>query len=147
MNCELFRDRVFDFLEGALGCDEKVGFAVHLESCTACAEMLRGIEANEKALTAARAPLAPASLWPAIAARLSEGRALPFRRTKIAAGLAAAAALLFSFALFFSGPAAKPRLDVVIQEVAPEAGHTMGALVPRYEDVDTATAMADTLFR
>ncbi len=145
MNCETFRDGVFDFLEGTLG--GRADFEAHRASCPACADALRGIEANEKALVAARVPLAPASLWPAIAARLSEGRALPFRRLKAVAGLAAAAALLFSFALFFSGPAAKPRLDVVIQEVAPEAGRTMGALVPRYEDVDTATAMADTLFR
>jgi len=145
MNCELFRDRVFDLLEGTLG--DRAPFEAHRASCPACAEATRGIEANEKALAAARVPLAPASLWPAIAARISQGRALPFRRTKIAAGLAAAAALLLSVALFFSGPDARPRLDVVIQEVAPEAGRTMGALVPRYEDVDTATAMADTLFR
>lgn len=143
MNCELFRDRVFDYL----CCSEGVEFESHRASCAACADLLQGIEANEKALAAARAPLAPASLWPAIAARISQGRALPFRRTKIAAGLAAAAALLFSIALLFSGPAAKPRLDVVIQEVAPEAGRTMGALLPRYEDVDAGTAMAETLFR
>ena len=145
MNCEGFRDRAFDLLDGTL--DDRAPFEAHRASCPACADALRGIEANEKALGAARAPLAPASLWPAIAARLSEGRALPFRRTKVATGLAAAAALLLSFALFFSAAPAKPRLDVVVQEVSAEGGRTMGALVPRYEDVDTATAMADTLFR
>ena len=145
MTCERFRDRVFDFLDGTLA--ERAEFEAHRASCRACAETLHGIESNEKALGAARIPLAPAGLWPAIAARISEGRALPFRRTKIAAGLAAAAALLFSLALFFSAPPAKPRLRVVVQEVGPEAGRAFGALVPRYEDVDTATAMAETMFR
>jgi len=148
MKCEEFRDYAFEYLDGTFfGCDEAVGFEVHLASCPACADALRGIEANEKALGAARAPLAPASLWPAIAARISEGRTLPFRRTKVAAGVAAAAALLLSIALFFSGGPARPRLDVVVQEVSAEGGRTMGTLVPRYEDVDTATAMADALFK
>ena len=145
MNCELFRDRAFDFLDGTL--DDRAPFEAHREMCPACADAVRGIEANEKALGAALAPLAPASLWPAIAARISEGRSLPFRRTKIATGLATAAALLLSIALFFSSAPSAPRINVVIQEVSAEGGRTLGTLVPRYEDVDTATAMADTLFR
>jgi anti-sigma factor RsiW len=145
MTCDEFRDLAFDYLGGTLG--DPAVFRTHLGACPSCAESLRGIEANEKALAAARVPLAPVDLWPAIAARLSRGRTLPFRRTKIASGLAAAAALLFAVALFFSGGPSKPRLDVVIQEVSPEAGRAMGVLVPRYEDVDTAGALADTMFR
>ncbi len=144
MNCAQFRDLVLDFLDGSIR--ECAGFEAHRSSCAACAETLRGVGHNEKALAAARAPMAPADLWAGIAARISGGRGVPFRRTKIAAGLAAAAALLFSLALAFSG-SPRPRLAIVIREVTPEAGRTMGALVPRYEDVDTATAMVDTLFR
>jgi anti-sigma factor RsiW len=141
----MFRDLVFDFLDGTLR--DRAAFDAHRASCPACAESLRGIESNEKALAAARAPLAPAGLWPAIAARISEGRALPFRRTKIAAGLAAAAALLLSVTIFFSEGSPRRRLHVVVQEVTPEAGRAFSALVPRYEDIDTGTAMAETLFR
>lgn len=145
MNCEQFRDRVFDFLDGSLG--DGASFEAHRAACPACAETIRGIRANEKALAAARAPLAPPDLWASIAARISEGRVAPFRRLRIAAGVAAAAALLLSLALAFSGGSPRPRLNVVIREVTPEAGRAMGALVPRYEDVDTATAMADTMTR
>jgi anti-sigma factor RsiW len=145
MNCELFRDRVFDFLDGSL--PDRAPFAAHLASCPACAGVLQGIEANEKALAAARVPLAPPGLWPSIAARISGGRTVPFRRARWAAGIAAAASLLVAGALLFSGGPSKPRLDVVVLDVAPEAGRTMGALLPRYEDVDPATAMAETLFR
>lgn len=145
MTCAEFRDRVFDFLDGSL--QDGAAFEAHRASCPACAETIRGIRANEKTLAAARAPLAPPDLWTSIAAKISEGRALPFRRSRVAAGFAAAAAVVFSVALAFSGGSARPRLDVVIREVAPEAGRTLGSLVPRYEDVDTATAMVDTMFR
>ena len=145
MNCALFRDLVLDFLDGSLR--ERGPFEAHRASCPACAETLRGIGHNEKALAAARVPLAPPDLWAGIAARISGGRVAPFVRTKVAAGFAAAAAVLFSFTLAFSGGAPRPRLQVVIREVAPETGRTLGALVPRYEDVDSATAMADTMFR
>jgi hypothetical protein len=145
MTCEAFRERVFDFLEGTL--EGRGAFEAHHASCPACSEMLRGIEINEKALAAARVPLAPAELWPAIASRISEGRPLPFRRTKIAAIAAAAAALLLSLSLFFSAAPAKPRLHVRFVDASPEAGRTLSALVPRYEDVDAGTAMAETLFK
>jgi len=145
MTCAEFRDRVFDFLDGSL--QDGAAFEAPRASCPACAETIRGIRANEKALSAARAPLAPPDLWAAIAVRVSTGRVAPFRRSRVAAGVAAAAALLLSFALAFSGGRPKPRFEVVIREVAPEAGRTMSTLVPRYEDVDTATAMVDTMFR
>lgn len=145
MTCGDFRDRVFDFLDGSLG--DRRGFEAHRADCPACAEILLGIRANERALTAARAPLAPPDLWASIASRISDGRVAPFRRSRIASGVAAAAALLVSVVLATSGGHARPHLDVVIREVAPEAGRAMSALVPRYEDVDTATALVDTMFR
>ena len=145
MTCGEFRDRVFDYLDGTLGDPREV--EGHRASCPSCTELLRGIQANERVLSAARAPVAPADLWASIASRISKGRAAPFRRTRVAAGLAAAAALLLSLALATSGGKVKPRFDVVIREVDPEAGRAMSTLVPRYEDVDAATAMVDTMFR
>ena len=147
MNCEAFRDLLFDFLDGSLR--DRAPFEAHRASCPACAEILRGIGHNEQVLSAARVPRAPADLWAGIAARISGVRAVPFRRTKIAAGFAAAAALLLSVTLLFSGGPPKTRLGnrVVIREAAAAEGRTLGALVPRYEDVDSATALADTMFR
>ncbi len=146
MTCAEFRDRVFDYLDGSLR--EAGAFRAHLGACPACAGTLRGIEENERLLLAARTPAAPADLWPRIAAALSQGRAVPFRRPRLAwLGAAAAAALLVAALLFSAAPAHRPALDLVVQEAAPEARRALGALVPRYEDVDPATAMADTLFR
>jgi AcrR family transcriptional regulator len=146
MSCPEFGDRVFDYLEGSLR--DPAAFRAHLASCASCAESLRGIEENERLLAAARVPAAPADLWPRIAAAISRGRPVPLRPPRLAwSAAAAAAALLVAALLFSAGPAAAPPIDLVVREAAPEAGRTLGALVPRYEDVDAATVMAETLFR
>jgi anti-sigma factor RsiW len=144
MTCGEFRDRVFDFLDGTLS--DRAGFEAHAAGCEACRALVAGFESNVRALAASRVPLAPPGLWAAIASRISEGRARPFRRTRIGAGLAAAAALVLSLGLYFSAPP-RPRLDVVIQDAAPPTGRALRSLVPGYEDVDTATAMVDTMLR
>jgi hypothetical protein len=147
MNCETFRDRAFDFLQGTLR-EDPAAFESHRVSCPACAGALRGIEQNDRILSASRVPMAPADLWPRIAAAIGGERVVPFRRSRIAAFLATAAAVLVVCALFATGgPAKAPRLNLVIQEVGPDSQRTFRALVPRYEDVDAATAMVDTLFR
>lgn len=147
MNCETFRDRAFDFLQGTLR-EDRTGFESHRGSCPACAGALQGIELNDRILTAARVPTAPADLWPRIAAAIGGERVIPFRRARLAAFLATAAAVLVVCAFFAAGsPAKAPRLTLVVQEVGPDSQRTFRALVPRYEDVDAATAMVDTLFR
>jgi hypothetical protein len=147
MNCETFRDRAFDFLQGTLR--EGAEFEAHRASCPACAGRLEGIRENERILSAARVPLAPADLWPRIAAAIGQDRVIPFRGLRIAAVLATAAALLLAFTLFASIGTSKrtPRLNLVVQEVGPESQRAFRSLVPRYEDVDAATAMVDTVFR
>lgn len=146
MNCETFRDQVFDFLAGAPA--DAPGFRAHRDGCAACAALLQGIEENEKLLAGARVPSAPPDLWARIARDLSSGRPAPIHRPVWAAVAAVAAGLLVVLALFFSGPAApEPRLDVVIREVSPDAQSAYRGLVPTYEDVDVATAMVDTIFR
>ena len=147
MNCETFRDRAFDFLQGTL--QEDAEFEAHRGSCPACAARLTGIRENERILSAARVPTAPADLWPRIAAAIARDRVVPFRGLRIASVLASAAALLLAFTLFASLGALRktPKLDLVVQEVGPESHRAFRALVPRYEDVDAATAMVDTMFR
>ncbi len=147
MNCETFRDQAFDFLQGTLPADD--GFEAHRASCPACAAALAGIRENERILSAARVPLAPPDLWPRIAAAIGERRPLPFRLIRAASAIAAAAALLLVALLLASSGAPKhaPKYDLVIQEVGPDSQRAFRTLVPRYEDVDAATAMVDTMFR
>ena len=147
MNCETFRDRAFDYLQGIPQGDAE--FEAHRTSCAACAETLSGIRHNERVLMAARAPLAPPDLWPRIAVAIGRDRAVPFRRVRVASVLAAAAALLLAFSLVATIRSARlqPRLNLVVQEVGPESQRAFRSLVPRYDDVDAATAMVDTMFR
>lgn len=148
MNCETFRDRAFDFLQGTL--QDRAAFEAHRASCPACAAALDGIQENDRILAAvSRVPTAPADLWPRIAAAIGRDQVLPFRRLRIASFIVAAAALLLAFILVATiGSRRKPpTLNLVVQEVGPESHRTFKALVPRYEDVDAATAMVDTMFR
>lgn len=147
MNCETFRDRAFDFLQGTLR--ETPEFEAHRASCAACAGALDGIRRNDRILSAARVPTAPADLWPRIASAIGQDRAIPFRTLRVASLLAAAAALLLAFTLFATIRTSRktPTIDLVVQEVGPESHRTFKALVPRYEDIDAATAMVDTMFR
>jgi predicted anti-sigma-YlaC factor YlaD len=145
MTCETFRDAVFDYLDGTL--QDRAGFRGHLDSCEPCRKLLGSIADQENLLRAARVPEAPADLWPRIAAQISLGRTAPFRGIRWAAGAAAAAALILVGALLHSGRAEDRGLDVVVREISPDARTAFATLVPRYEDVDTASAMVDTLFR
>lgn len=147
MTCETFRDLAFDFLQGTLR--DVADFEAHRVSCPACAAALDGIRENDRILSAARVPTAPADLWPRIAAAIGQDRAVPFRGRRWAVALAAAAALLLAISVVASigAPRPKPRLNLVVQEVGPESQRTFKALVPRYDDVDAATAMVDTMFR
>jgi hypothetical protein len=143
MTCQEFRDRVFDFLEGK----PVPGFGGHRDACPACAELVRGIEHNERVLAAARAPVAAPDVWPEIARAIARARPVRFARLRLAGFAAAAAGLLLAAAVLFSGPPPRRGPEIVIRKAGPEAHRALGALVPRYEDVDAATAMVDTLLR
>lgn len=147
MTCETFRDRAFDFLQGTL--QDGGEFEAHRLSCPACTATLDGIRENERILSSARVPTAPPDLWPRIAAAIGRERPVAFRGRRWAAALAAAAAILLGISLLATvgGSRPKPTLNLVVQEVGPESQRTFKALVPRYDDVDAATAMVDTMFR
>jgi len=126
MNCGTFHERIFDFLQ-----DGSVSppFLDHRAACPACADLLRAIENNERALKEARIPRSPVDLWPRISVAIGRGRAIPFRIAAVAA------ALLLALALFFStGPSPAPKFDLAFQEVDLETQPLFHALVPRYED-------------
>ncbi len=144
MNCETFRDRLFDVLAGRPV--ERAAFDAHRAACAACASLLSGISENEAVLRGARVPTAPADLWPKIASAISAARPLPRRRWL---PWSAAAAALLAIGLVFVAATSGPRvtLDVSIVDASPESGRAFTALVPRYEDVDPGLALADTIFR
>jgi anti-sigma factor RsiW len=147
MNCDAFTDRVFDYLQGSLR-EDRAAFEAHRGACPACAGRLAGIRENDRILSAARVPLAPADLWPRIALAIAEARPMPFRRLRIASFLAAAAALLLVVTLIATSRAPQaPRLNLIVQEVGPDSPRAFRSMVPRYDDVDAATAMVDTVLR
>jgi hypothetical protein len=129
MNCETFQEQIFDFLQDG---SDSPPFLGHRAACPACADLLRAIENNERALKEARIPRSPTDLWPRISAAIGQGRPIPFRIAAVAA------TLLLALALFFSaGPSPAPKFDLALQEVDLETQQLFHALVPRYEDVDT----------
>lgn len=147
MNCETFRDRIFDLLQGSLR--EREAFDAHRDACAGCRGLLQDFSRQERLLGAARVPMAPPELWPRIAVSIGQVRVAPFRRLRIASFVAAAAALLL-VALLGAGartPAKTPRFELVIQDVSPESRRAFSAFVPRYDDLDTAMAMAENALR
>ena len=125
MNCERFRDLVFDFLGGSL--DERGAFDAHRAACAGCADVLRGIRENERLLRAARVPAAPPELWSRIAAAVA--RPAPVRRFRLLPWAAAAAALLIA-AVLAGRPAPGPGLKVRFQD-ANDPG--LAAFVPDFD--------------
>jgi hypothetical protein len=147
MTCQAFSDLLLDYLQGRL-LGDRAAFDAHRAACADCAARLEGIRENERILRAARVPTAPPDLWPRIAAAVAQGRPLPFRGLRVASFLAAAAALLLAFTLVATGRTDRtPPLNLIVQEVGPESGRALRSLVPKYDDVDAATAMVDTAFR
>lgn len=129
MNCEQFRDALFETLRGRPAGD---GFEAHRSSCAACARVQADIAANERVLRGATSPKAPAEVWAAIARTVESGRVAPFRRARVAALAAIAAGLLLALAML-APTAPKPTLDVVFMEVRPETRQVFQSLLPRYE--------------
>ena len=129
MNCEQFRDALFETLRGRPAGD---GFEAHRAICAACARVQADIAANERLLRGATAPKAPPEGWAAIPRAGDAGRGAPFRRARFAALAAVAAGLLLALAML--APATpKPTLDVVFMEVRPETRQVFQSFLPRYE--------------
>ena len=129
MTCEEFRDRVFDFLEGGLS--DREAFDAHRAACPRCADVLRGIQENEKILRASRVPAAPADLWSRIAEAVA--RPAPVRRFRLGPWAAAAALLLLGLAAVIGRPAPRPTLKIEFRD-AKDPG--LAAFVPRYEPAE-----------
>jgi hypothetical protein len=136
MNCEAFRDKVFDLLDGSLA--DRAAFDAHRAACAGCADVLRGIGETERVLRAARVPTAPPELWGRIAAAVAR----PTPRFRLGPWIAAAAALLLAVFAVPARPA--PRiLPIRVVDASPEAARALGAFVPRYEGSDGVLAAGD----
>jgi anti-sigma factor RsiW len=145
MNCETFRDGLFETLRGRASGSV---LEAHASACPACARLKADIEANERVLRSARAPKAPPEVWAAIARAVEGGRVSPFRRLRLAVlGAAAAAALLAIAALVPGSGAARPTLDLVVVEVRPETSGAFQSFLPRYEGSGGLLAAAGGLDR
>jgi predicted anti-sigma-YlaC factor YlaD len=128
MTCDAYRDGLFERLRGR---EAPAGLDAHAASCPACGALSSSILSNERLLRAAAGPLkAPPEVWSAIVARLSPGRAVPFRRLRRAA--AAAALLLGAFVLLAPDRSARPRLDLVVVDMRPEARRAFEPFLPSY---------------
>ena len=81
MTCEETRDRLDDYVDGALGEAELHEVELHLAACAACADeerRLRAVVARAAALPREMTP--PRDLWPGIADRIAAGRQRPAAR-------------------------------------------------------------------
>jgi ferric-dicitrate binding protein FerR (iron transport regulator) len=127
MNCETFRDGVFDFLEGAAS----PAFDAHRASCARCADILRGVRRTEALLRGARVPSAPPEIWE----RVAKAVARPPRRRWGPLAAAAALFLLGAAVLYGGRRAPAPSLKVEFRVATDPA---LAAFVPRYEGADAA---------
>lgn len=96
MTHDAIRERLHDYLDGALPPGERGQVAAHVEVCVACREELDRLERLlEQARALPRSIAPPHDLWPSVAARVGVGRRLGERSLwSLRWPLAAAAAAL-----------------------------------------------------
>jgi len=102
MTCDEAKNRLDDYIDGALDEAEFQDVELHLAACAACSaeeRRLRSVVAQAAALPAEMSP--PRDLWPGIADRITAARARPVPRVVrrgwwSPAGLAAAAAVVLA---------------------------------------------------
>lgn len=152
MNCELFREVIFDYMGGGLDADSLGDFRGHYGSCPECAGTLRMIEAQETILTAWPQPKAPDALWGRVQRDLADRERLRWLERRPGAGrwLAVAAALLIAVLGLVAFAAhrapADPGLPLQVVDIStqPSAG-ALGRWVPGYENPKPAAPVFDTL--
>ncbi len=156
MNCEMFRELMFDYVSGAVDADSLVDFRKHYGGCTACAATMRMIEAQETILTSLPRPKAPPTLWGRIQDQVRDREMLETLeatpRFRLAGWAAAAAALLIALGTVFiiggtRPPAPEPELRVRVVDIAPQQpdAAAIRRLVPGYENARPANPLADSL--
>jgi predicted anti-sigma-YlaC factor YlaD len=121
MSCERLRERLDDYVDGALSEADHQEAELHLSSCEACRADERRLRAFVAEAAGLRREAQPGrDLWPGIAARIEPRAKLArfVRRGGWLAGLAAAAALVF--ALIHGRP--QPGVSPTGGELVPAAG-------------------------
>ncbi|MHC4607175.1 MAG: anti-sigma factor family protein [Planctomycetota bacterium] len=144
MDCSGAHERMLDHVAGRLPGDRAGELEEHVHGCPACAEILRGIEANERVLFRAKAPSAPDTIWPRIEAAV-ERRRTPAAPRKLGWLVAAAAVLLVAAAVVLSLPDAPAGPELEIVEVRGEASGVLGGLIPGFEEPNEGTRLAGAM--
>lgn len=134
---DAFTDRLSDYLDGEdLDAAERGEIEAHLAACAACRQTLA--ELREVSMQARRLTDAPpaADLWPALEARLSHARLLPFRARRFTFTLpqlaaAALALMVLSGGLVWIARVGGTRTDVTPLGAQTEASPDAGAASPR----------------
>jgi hypothetical protein len=111
MTCPDVRDRLDDYVDGELGASEVHQVELHVASCPACREEEQALRALLREAAALPRVARPArDLWPEIEGELrARPRLFSFPRYRpLAAGLAAAAALVVAFGVLRDRPGRSP---------------------------------------
>jgi len=129
MTCDEARERMDDYVDGALDEAAFQEMELHVAACAGCRAEERALRALLAHASALPAEMAPAhDLWTGIAERLDEPRPL-WRRPRLlagwGAGLAAAAGVVLALSAAFHGPGAAGR---------PPAGPPLAPATLRSED-------------
>ncbi len=154
MKCELFRDLLLDYVDGALDADTLVDYRQHYGSCAGCAATQKMIEGQEGMLAALPHPKAPDTLWGRIQHEIADRRmltSLDRPRLRFGGWAAAAAAALVAVSCVFAVGGRAPRredpgLPVHVVDISAQPGApALGRMVPGYENPVPAAPLFDTL--
>ena len=140
MNCEQYQKEIFD--------SQTKESKIHLESCSACFELLDQVKWEGNLLSTARIPEPPLHLWDQIQNRIERTTTIP--RFRIVSWIGIAAALLLGVMgyLVSQRPATiknEKTLQLNIVEVSPETSRSLVGFVPGYDQEDSKQALANTM--
>ena len=135
-----FKKTIFDY--------QTIESKAHLESCSACFELLDQVNKEVNLLSTARIPEPPLLLWDQIQNRIEQTTAIPQFRMVSWIGIAAALLLGVLGYLVSQRPGTikneKP-LYLNIVEVSPETSRSLVGFVPGYDQEDSKEALANAM--
>ena len=141
MNCEQFQKKIFD--------SQTKESKTHLESCSACFELLDQVKWEGNLLSTARIPDPPIHLWDQIQNRIERTTTIPRFRMVSWIGIAAALLLGVMGYLVSQRPEAtienEKYLLLNIVEVSPETSRSLVGFVPGYDQEDSKEALANAM--
>ena len=140
MNCEQFQKEIFD--------SQTKESKAHVETCSACFELLDQMKWEANLLSSARIPEPPLDLWDQIQGRIERTTIIPRFRIVSWVGIAAALLLGIMGYLVNQKPATiknENPLHLNIVEVSPETSRSLVGFVPGYDQEDSKQALANAM--